>query len=571
MTTTTILITCAFFFLLCIVLVIHRRIKNKEGFRVKIGKDIMFSFLGGIFFPVIINLGLQELYYRNRPRPLPKKLRKWLKKDLVVYKGKSMPLAKYNDTYNKNYTLEQVYGKKYVKSLTPEDIAEIDSKEIILNDDNDWDNMIPNKIKLTFEAELPDDEITPIATKMAQALYSGDMSIIYPDLYVDVQMISYKSSTVKGRKAFVDFWNDELQRIKAERLPIRIAVKMNSFYDHAVVSIDDRGYFNELVFFQVVSGMIKTAVISPVYLQPREIEYYSQNTPRLDYDEIMHKKGDSIKAEPNRMPCLLCGRLSEDLDWYKMTINSGPYSHSGQISVCPDCQAQAEFYPKKLTRNKKSPNFYSKRFLSNGERDNPYTMVFIKFQNSLNDAADIAEANSGSIDKCDLFKELGACEIDEQYHLGFTLPDKGSDSVVYKLYTYSGERKSNNVFDHVRFECSEMGAWNAYLLDNAHMMIPVMWHDGADVRQYIMTPDDLKSLFNGPRIRVSTQRLEMIPPTVKPGITDDTYIVECCYWNHYEGLIREKMKVQFTGNRVLEVSYIGSEVWFEYHEGSIPY
>jgi hypothetical protein len=531
----------------------------------------MFSFLGGIFFPVIINLGLQELYYRNRPRPLPKKLRKWLKKDLVVYKGKSMPLAKYNDTYNKNYTLEQVYGKKYVKSLTPEDIAEIDSKEIILNDDNDWDNMIPNKIKLTFEAELPDDEITPIATKMAQALYSGDMSIIYPDLYVDVQMISYKSSTVKGRKAFVDFWNDELQRIKAERLPIRIAVKMNSFYDHAVVSIDDRGYFNELVFFQVVSGMIKTAVISPVYLQPREIEYYSQNTPRLDYDEIMHKKGDSIEAEPNRMPCLLCGKLSEDLDWYKMTINSGPYSHSGQISVCPDCQAQAEFYPKKLTRNKKSPNFYSKRFLSNGGRDNPYTMVFIKFQNSLNDAADIAEANSGSIDKCDLFKELGACEIDEQYHLGFTLPDKGSDSVVYKLYTYSGERKSNNVFDHVRFECSEMGAWNAYLLDNAHMMIPVMWHDGADVRQYIMTPDDLKSLFNGPRIRVSTQRLEMIPPTVKPGITDDTYIVECCYWNHYEGLIREKMKVQFTGNRVLEVSYIGSEVWFEYHEGSIPY
>lgn len=135
MTTTIILITCAFFFLLCIVLVIHRRIKNKEGFRVKIGKDILFSILGGIFFPVIIYIGLQELYYRNRPRPLPKKLRKWLNNDLVVYKGKAMPLAKYNDTYNKNYTLEQVYGKKYVKSLTQEGKAEIDPREFDADND----------------------------------------------------------------------------------------------------------------------------------------------------------------------------------------------------------------------------------------------------------------------------------------------------------------------------------------------------------------------------------------------------------------------------------------------------
>ena len=135
MATTILLITCAFFFTLCIVLVIIRRIKNKEGFRVKIGKDILFSILGGIFFPVIIYIGLQELYYRNRPRPLPKKLRKWLNKDLVVYKGKSMPLAKYNDTYNKNYTLEQVYGKKYVKSLTQEGKAKIDPREIDADND----------------------------------------------------------------------------------------------------------------------------------------------------------------------------------------------------------------------------------------------------------------------------------------------------------------------------------------------------------------------------------------------------------------------------------------------------
>ena len=86
-----------------------------------------------------------------------------------------------------------------------------------------------------------------------------------------------------------------------------------------------------------------------------------------------------------------------------------------------------------------------------------------------------------------------------------------------------------------------------------------------------MSADDLKNLFNGPIIRVSTQRLAMIPPTIKPGPTEDTYIVECCYWNNYEGLIREKTKVVFSGNHIHEVSYVGSEVWFEYHEGSFPY
>lgn len=135
MAVTIIFITCAFFFILSTTLVIRWRIKNKEGFRVKIGKDILFSILGGIFFPVIIYIGLQELYYRNRPRPLPKKLRKWLKKDLVVYKGKTIPLAQYNATYNKNYKLEQVYGKKYVKSLTQEGKAKIDPREIDADND----------------------------------------------------------------------------------------------------------------------------------------------------------------------------------------------------------------------------------------------------------------------------------------------------------------------------------------------------------------------------------------------------------------------------------------------------
>ena len=37
-----------------------------------------------------------------------------------------MSLAKYNKQYEKNVKLEDVYGKKYVESLTEEEIARFD-------------------------------------------------------------------------------------------------------------------------------------------------------------------------------------------------------------------------------------------------------------------------------------------------------------------------------------------------------------------------------------------------------------------------------------------------------------
>lgn len=64
---------------------------------------------------------------RDWPEPVPKKLRKSLKKDTVFYHRHSMSLATYNKLTGKKLTLEQVYGKKYVKSLTEEDIRELDN------------------------------------------------------------------------------------------------------------------------------------------------------------------------------------------------------------------------------------------------------------------------------------------------------------------------------------------------------------------------------------------------------------------------------------------------------------
>lgn len=79
--------------------------------------------LSPIFIFIAIKQGFYFWYYRNKPAPLPHNLRKWQYKDTIIFNGKTMSLAEYNKQYNKNVKLEDVYGKKYVASLTDEDFT----------------------------------------------------------------------------------------------------------------------------------------------------------------------------------------------------------------------------------------------------------------------------------------------------------------------------------------------------------------------------------------------------------------------------------------------------------------
>lgn len=83
----------------------------------------LIPILSPIFVLITIRQGYYSWYYRNKPAPLPHYLRKWQYKDTIIFNGKTMSLAEYNKLYNKNVKLEDVYGKKYVASLTEDDFV----------------------------------------------------------------------------------------------------------------------------------------------------------------------------------------------------------------------------------------------------------------------------------------------------------------------------------------------------------------------------------------------------------------------------------------------------------------
>ncbi len=52
----------------------------------------------------------------------------------------------------------------------------------------------------------------------------------------------------------------------------------------------------------------------------------------------------------NRIPCLTCGKPSEELEWHSSLIQAGIHGYSSIVSVCPHCHKVVEYYPEMRTR-----------------------------------------------------------------------------------------------------------------------------------------------------------------------------------------------------------------------------
>lgn len=79
-----------------------------------------------IMVPLLIAGGVYRLYRKirnqKRPKPIPKNIRRFIKPDRVLDENNSaMSIDEYNQTHLSNFSLEQVYGKKYVDSIPQEE------------------------------------------------------------------------------------------------------------------------------------------------------------------------------------------------------------------------------------------------------------------------------------------------------------------------------------------------------------------------------------------------------------------------------------------------------------------
>ena len=215
------------------------------------------------------------------------------------------------------------------------------------------------------------------------------------------------------------------------------------------------------------------------------------------------------------------------------------------------------------------------------EITNLYISIARNFEHKL---SDIAYRN---INADEVLTILKCVALDDNCHIGYRPADynNGESGDNANLYLYEGDdwqngRQSrhserciyrlllpeikscqNTVFEHLSIEKSELGAWQAYLLSVSSTMLPAEWHGLYYTRFFVFSKEDIKKIKpNGSRAILWL----WADVTPKVWIKNDTAYVSCCYWNDWDGLIRETMALKYEGDHINRIEMVKEKKLYRY-------
>ena len=285
--------------------------------------------------------GCRSLYYRNRPRPLPKKFKKYMKKDCVLDENNcTISIAEYNYKHGTAYTLDDVYGKGYIESLTEEEKADITTESTKYG-------------ILEVQENIPDSPYTNAAKILGEALLSGDFTDFENLLDSDVEHISYNKETMSGKEQVIEYWRGWRSRYVETRKAKKFEVVYSNYYSNACLLMEMM-----VVMFFIREDKVQKVLLIQRHLNPM-IGYHEDILEfPFDLNSIKHCLSELREpteifepvATENRIPCLTCGTHSEKLEWHSSLFQFGDVGYSGIVSVCPHCHKVVEFYPEVRSR-----------------------------------------------------------------------------------------------------------------------------------------------------------------------------------------------------------------------------
>lgn len=144
--------------------------------------------------------------------------------------------------------------------------------------------------------------------------------------------------------------------------------------------------------------------------------------------------------------------------------------------------------------------------------------------------------------------------------------DQGDAS---RLFVCTRDNKRDyEVLEHLRFEDSPMGGWQAYLLAQLWYSLPMWWHANCHRRYYVYSKEELATFyhrrgsdFDGDMVSES----DVIPEVCEK---EGKYCISCSFWSDFGGLRREYVEIELNNDR-LERWHVLEEILYEYHCGIV--
>ena len=427
------------------------------------------------------------------------------------------------------------------------------------------------KYTAKMEENLPNDIFTQASKVMLDALIFGTFDDFENMLDEKVETVLYRLKTIKGKADVVSYWWDWRKRFVTTKKVTNFNVVMSRYYSHACIRIEEV----QLIMFQIEEGKIVKIVSLPERLTSPYSDDNMLNYP-LEYARIkryLAPLGESVDKDGNpmpltdRMPCLDCGMESQDLKWYSIRIPDWSYNRwqIGQVSICPQCGRIVEYKEVETIESddKKDVPVEGSKYSDKGNALSDFADRIIPADMNEGVNADNLEAYVSR-----LLNELTDVKVEQSCRLEMRLPEEtGSGDRTHILVVDSEGDETEEIAAHLEVAQTEMGVWQLYLLERLHTVLPLWWHGGYNRRKFILRESDIDEIIPLKFHDLSElKRRGKLMPCVTAGSDERSLVVNCCYWNDWEGLVRQSVEYKLENGHVISEEN-SREVLYQFHCG----
>lgn len=220
----------------------------------------------------------------------------------------------------------------------------------------------------------------------------------------------------------------------------------------------------------------------------------------------------------------------------------------------------------------------AKKFLNAFDLTNPYSIKGEEIHKIIQNSIVLTENLKN---KGELFNYAKGLTLADGYSLGLHVASEKTHDIgdESRFFIYDGNGKEyplhKSRLDLDEVDCkflhvaqTAMGAWELYLLMTSPTIMPVFWHGGYICRKFIFSYQDTKKIkpITDYDFSILDKDGILLPSVILlPDKTSSE--VYCCYWNDWEGLVREHAHVNFKYDGTASIKTVDKFTIFEYDCG----
>ena len=447
------------------------------------------------------------------------------------------------------------------KTSKPEKKLDLDFLSDLLKDEPEKDAVCT----LDLQEDLPDSDHKTAALALGTALMTEKFSKFKKLLDESVSLTLYDDRTIRGKDAVVSYWRSFLAKENDRNKDVEMLVGFCVRFHRAALIL--KLYKQEpIVVFRMVDGKVVNMVLAPLCYFEFEISLVTMEGLPYTVDAIERNTIQIAEARPNLLPCLYCGRPSEQLEWQMALFEENNVIYEGLASECPCCRKMVEYVVQKPFGPIESYIRYKWDLPMEADEDTYYAQKGKQFhkwlQANLQTFTEEADGKTvlGILDKLHLVSgaEMGFHFATEEFGCQ-------RDYAYFYVSSASGEKKGlpYRFEQQIMVEPSIEGVWQLFLLMSSYHVMP-FWGDGIyKYQNYIFQMSDLQAIGPTKKLDYSDQEREqlLLPSVTIKELKEDVpqlgtnakwlAVIECSKWNISRGLVREKEIVVLDGEHKL--------------------